>query len=185
MLSSSMRRKAVSNYFRTTAANAKGNPKKFWQTVKPFMHSRKNVSRDSIHLKEGDSLVVNKLEVAQVFSAHFCDDGDGHYNGNSRFTSHPSISAIQTHCSEGEAFHFRSVSPPEVELILKSLDPKKTTGYDRIPPKTLRDGADALAYPLSVLINKIIDSCSVPAAWKLAEICPVFKKDNPQNKSNY
>ena len=37
-LTSSLRRKAVSNYFRTTASNATGNPMKFWQTVKPFMH---------------------------------------------------------------------------------------------------------------------------------------------------
>ena len=115
-LTSSLRRKAVSNYFRTTASNARGNPKKFWQTVKPFMHSKKNISRDSIHLKEGDSLVVNKLEVAQIFNAHFSsflkdNDSDGHYNDNSRFTCHPSISAIQTHCSAREAFQFRSVSP--------------------------------------------------------------------------
>ena len=115
-LTSSLRRKAVSNYFRTTASNAEDNPKKFWQTVKPFMHSKKNISRDSIHLKEGDSLVVNKLEVAQIFNAHFSsflkdNDSDGHYNDNSRFTCHPSISAIQTHCSAREAFQFRSVSP--------------------------------------------------------------------------
>ena len=123
-VASSLRRKAVSNYFRTTAANAKGNPQKFWQTVKPFMHSKKNISRDSIHLKEGDSLVVNKLEVAQIFSAHFSsflndNDSDWHHNDIFRFTSHSSISAIQTHCSAEEAFQFRSVCPPEVELILK------------------------------------------------------------------
>ena len=76
------------------------------------------------------------------------------------------------------------MSPPEVEFILRSLDPKKANGYDdKIPPRILRDGGDALAYSLSVLINKIIDSDSVPAAWKLVEICPIFKKDNPRNKS--
>ena len=37
-LTSSLRRKAVSNYFRTTASNATGNPMEFWQTVKLFMH---------------------------------------------------------------------------------------------------------------------------------------------------
>ena len=153
------------------------------------MHSKKNISRDSILLKEGDSLVVNKLEVAQIFRAHFSsflkdNDSDGHHDDNFRFTSHPSIFAIQTHCSAEEAFQFRSVCPHEVEHILKSLDPKKATGY-KIPPRTLRDGADALAYPLSVLINKIIDSGSLQAAWKLAEICPIFKKDDPYDKSNY
>ena len=108
-LTSLLRHKAVSDYFRTTAANAKCNPKKLWKTVKPFMHSKKNISQDSIHLKEVDSLVVNKLEVAQIFSAHFSsfskdNDCDGNYNDNSRFNSHPSISAIQTHCSAREAF---------------------------------------------------------------------------------
>ena len=34
--------KAVSNYFRTTAANAKGNPNKFWQMVK-HVHLRSNL----------------------------------------------------------------------------------------------------------------------------------------------
>ena len=148
------------------------------------MHSKKNISRESIHLKEGESLVGNKLEVAQIFSAHFSsflkdNDSDGHHYGNSCFTSHPSILAIHTHCSTEETFQFRSVSPPEVELILKSLDSKKATGYDKIPPRSLRDGADALAYPLSVLINKIIDSCSVPAAWKLAKSAPSSKRTIP------
>ena len=116
------KRKAVYNYFRTIAANAKGNPKKCWQMVKPFMHSKKNISRDPINLKEGHILVVNKREVAQIFSAHF----------SSFFKdSHPSISAIQTHCSAEENFQFRSVSPPEVELILKSLD-KKNNNKNKI-----------------------------------------------------
>ena len=106
------------------------------------------------------------MEVAQIFSAHFSsflkdNDSDGHHSDNSRFTSHPSI--IQTHCCAEEAFQFRSVCPPEIELILLSI-----TGYDKIPPRTFRDGAAALAYPLPVLINKIIDPASVPAAWKLA-----------------
>ena len=69
----------------------------------------------------------------------------------------PVLPVIHTHCSAEEIFQFRSVSPPEVELILKSLDSIKATGYDKIPPRPLRDGADALAHPLSVLTNKIID----------------------------
>ena len=154
------------------------------------MHSKKHISQDSIHLKEGNSLVGNELEVAQIFSTHFSsflkdNDSDGDHSDNSCFTSHPSISAIQTHCSVEETFQFPFVSPPEVELILKSFDPEKATCYDKIPPRTSRDGADALSYPLSVLTNKIIDSGSVPVAWKWAEICPIFKKDNPHDKSKY
>ena len=90
-VASSLRRKAVSNYFRITAANAEGQPQEIsW----PFKHSKKNISWDSIHLKEGDRLVVNKLEVAHIFSAHFSsilkdNDSNGHHNDNFRFISHP------------------------------------------------------------------------------------------------
>ena len=35
------------------------------------------------------------------------------------------------------------------------------------------------------LSTRSLISDSVPAAWKLAEICPILKKDNPHNKSNY
>ena len=94
-LTSSLRRKAASNYFRTTASNARGNPKKFWQTVKPFTHSKKISARIPFILRRV-TVVVNKLEVAQSFNAHFSsllkdNDSDGHYNDNSRFTCHPSI----------------------------------------------------------------------------------------------
>ena len=35
------------------------------------------------------------------------------------------------------------------------------------------------------LSTRSLISDSVPAARKLAEICPIFQKDNPHNKSNY
>lgn len=98
-------------------------------------------------------------------------------------SSHQSISAIRTHCPVAQPFQFRHVTPPELEIILKSLDPKKATGHDNIPPKALRTGAVVLAYPLSLLLNKIIDSGKVPAEWKLAEICPVFNKNDAQDKA--
>jgi len=62
-----------------------------------------------------------------------------------------------------QPFQFRHVTSPELEILLKSLDPKKATGHDNIPPKALRTGATVFAYPLSVLSNKIIDSGKVPA----------------------
>lgn len=36
-----------------------------------------------------------------------------------------------------------------------------------------------------LLSTRSLISDSVPAAWKLAETCPISQKDNPHNKSNY
>ena len=100
-------------------------------------------------------------------------------------SSHQSISAIRTHCPVTQPLQFRHVTLSELEITLKSLEPKKATGHDNIPPKALCTGAAVFAYPLSILLNKIIDSGKVPTEWKLAEICPVFKKNDAQDKAMY
>ena len=82
-------------------------------------------------------------------------------------------------------FEFNHVSMAEIELILKSLDPNKATGHDQIPACVLRDGASVLAAPIARLINTVIDNACVPAEWKLAEICPIFKRDDEFEKSKY
>ena len=84
-----------------------------------------------------------------------------------------------------EQFQFRHVTDAELSIILKSLDPNKAMGHDHIPARALRDCASVLATPLTALINTIINSPCVPADWKLAEISPIFKRDDEFDKSNY
>ena len=80
-------------------------------------------------------------------------------------------------------FEFNDVSLAETELILKSLDPNKATVHDKIPACILCDGASVLAGPIARLISTVIDNACVPAEWKLAEICPMFKRDDEFDKS--
>ena len=40
-----------------------------------------------------------------------------------------------------------------------------------------------MAAPIARLINTVIDNACVPAEWKLAEICPIFKRDDEFDKS--
>ena len=98
---------------------------------------------------------------------------------------HPSIVAIRDERVMAAQFEFNDVSMAETELILKSLDPNKATGHDQIPTCVLRDGASVLAGPIARLINTVIDNACVPAEWKLAEICPIFKRDDEFDKSKY
>ena len=68
--------------------------------------------------------------------------------------------------------------------MLKELKPRKATGIDGIPSRLLKDGADALATPLSAIFNLSIQQNVIPAEWKKAKVTPLHKsgaKDNPQN----
>ena len=102
---------------------------------------------------------------------------------------HPSVAAIRDECVMAAQFEFNDVSLAETELILKSSDLNQTTGHDQIPTRVLRNGASVLAGPIARLINTVNhenhDNACVPAEWKLAEICPMFKRDDEFDKSKY
>ena len=51
-LTSSSRRREISSYLRSKADSAKGDPKQFWHTIKPFMHCQRSNNEGTYHLKE-------------------------------------------------------------------------------------------------------------------------------------
>ncbi|KAJ7411073.1 hypothetical protein WISP_104418 [Willisornis vidua] len=56
------------------------------------------------------------------------------------------------------------------------LDPFRSLGPDGIPSRTLKELADVIARPLSMIFERSQESGEVPVDWKLANVVPVFKK---------
>ena len=154
------------------------------------MHCKRSNNEGTYHLKENGVLVTDKEDVAEIFNNYFSliqnvgEECVSDSNVAADISSHPSIAAIRKECVAVQ-FEFNHVSMAETELILQSLDPNKATGHDQIPACVLRNGASVLAAPIARLINTVIDNACVPAEWKLAEICPVFKRDEKFDKSKY
>lgn len=73
-----------------------------------------------------------------------------------------------------------------VKECILSLKDKKTEGMDRIPQSILRDGADALSGPISLLMQKIYTEKSVPDQWLVSKTIPVYKnKGSKKDVENY
>ena len=148
-------------------------------------------SCNNVQNSENGVLVTDKKRVAQIFNNYFSliqNVGEEHDSGPNvvvDISVHTSIAAIRDECVVAAQFEFNLLSMAETELILKSLDPNKATGHDQIPARVLRDGASVLAAPIARLINTVIDNAGVPAEWKVAEICPIFKRDDEFDKSKY
>ncbi len=79
----------------------------------------------------------------------------------------------------------RCVSETEVNKILKSTNPRKATGYDNFPPKLLHAASSALTPSITSLANRMICYAHFPQDLKLAELAPVFKKDDNLDKTKY
>ena len=77
------------------------------------------------------------------------------------------------------------VSPQKVEVKLASLRTNSSPGPDEMHPRILRESAQALSVPLSMLLRKSLDSGTLPPEWKAGEITPIYKKGNRQDPSSY
>ena len=73
----------------------------------------------------------------------------------------------------------------EVEAVLKSLDPNKATGPDEIPARILKETATTIAPSLCKLFNRSLGEGYIPSEWKLANVVPVYKKDETDHVENY
>ncbi len=76
-------------------------------------------------------------------------------------------------------------SIPVVHRELSSLDISKGVGPDEIHPQMVRWLADFLAEPLSKLFANSQTTAVVPTDWRLAIICPIYKKGDPEDVSDY
>ena len=77
------------------------------------------------------------------------------------------------------------LSVSEVATALRIPDPKKVCGPDGIPGRLLKGVSSEIAPSLCRLFNLSLSLGAVPASWKLANITPVFKKDDPSLPMNY
>ena len=72
-----------------------------------------------------------------------------------------------------------------VEDILKTLDTSKAMGPDLINARILKEASRELSIPLCMLFNTSLQSNIFPSQWKIANVVPVFKKNDPQKVNNY
>lgn len=72
----------------------------------------------------------------------------------------------------------------EVRELLLELDPSKSEGPDGITAMMLRMAAPALARPLSLLFNRILNDQIFPDCWKEGTIIPIYKNKGSRGDIN-
>jgi hypothetical protein len=187
----SVRKKSIAKYFQK---NCSKHDKSFWSAISPFM-STKHRNEAKITLKNGEMLVTDDNEVANIFNDYFStiavDIGDNDAiisvsQSITKYENHPSVLKIKCHFPNAEnTFRFREVSLDEIKHKLKSMKTSKATGYDNISGKLLRHGYEEFALPVKNMINLCLSKNIFPAVMKFAEVSPLFKKEDNLIKENY
>ena len=66
-----LRRKSIICHFDQLCNSRAGNPREFWKSSRPLMHTRKRVPDDFIVLNEKEKVIREKSQVAETFNEYF------------------------------------------------------------------------------------------------------------------
>ena len=76
---------------------------------------------------------------------------------------------------EDQSPKYLVVTEYDVYKRLSHLNAAKAGGPDGIPNWILREYAEFLAYPVSIILNATFKEQQLPRAWKLADVTPLPK----------
>lgn len=151
-------------------------PRDFWKTLKQLIKNNNTNTRIPI-LKKNDVFYVSNNEKANCLNNFFQSQT---ILNDSKITL--PATTIGTHAP---TLADLVISPDEVTSTLCKLKTGKASGPDNINNRVLKELSVELATPLSSLFNYSWIIGKVPDQWKLANVCAIHKKNDPQEISNY
>ena len=178
--------------------------KLFWKTIKPFFSNKGNY-RSQIKLAEKDEVLQDNDLIAKELNKFFKNAVSTLYIKENRFITnrssdgitdpidkaickykfHSSILLIQKHLKNHDVFSFKTVAIGDIEKEINNINSKKATTSNSIPPKNFKKSSKVSACVLYKLFNDSIEKSDFPQNLKLADIIPVYKKNDPLDKTNY
>ena len=155
-------------------------------SVKPFFITKRGAESGEILISKNNKIISEQSEIAEIINNFFvnvaADIGKDHTLYD--LQNHPSIHEIKKN-NQHITFDFSPITSDDVFKILKTLNIKKATGPDEIPPKFLKHAGSEIAPIISGLTNKSIEQGCFPSVLKKASVVPIYKKADKLEKGNY
>jgi len=97
----------------------------------------------------------------------------------------PAVPLCSPQLLTGAQFSLSQITVEFVYQQLKALNSKKSSGLHDIPIWLVKDGTEALARPLTLLMTRTIDEGSLLGDWKHAVVMLVHKAGSKSDPSNF
>ena len=168
--------------------------KKFWKTMGPLL-SDNNTVFSQISIEKNNWIISDDFVLSEEFSTFFEDavrllnvEPDKYYLSEKKFKyeNHPSVQVIKKNISVNKDFYFSNTEVSDILKETTALNNKKNGTFGNIPTKLLKEVSDICAPALNdIWNNEIITQKCFPNNLKLADVTPVFKKEDASLLKNY
>ena len=120
--------------------------------------------------------ILNCQEKAKLFNDFFSNQCKPIINGSTL----PQFTFLTD-----KRFDHITILSDEVLSLIQNLNPNKATGSDEISAQMLLLCDHSIVLPLKIIFENIIKTSTYPDMWKLANVTPIFKKNDKQSIKNY
>jgi hypothetical protein len=163
--------------FEMLSQGSSKNPKKWW-TMTKRVTGMTSISEYPTII-ENDVLYETDAEKAEIFNRAFVNICDLDESG-------AEIPDTQGPLSPPTEFLDQiPITEEDVMDQLKCLNIHKAYGPDEINPRLLKEGAQSIVASLTKLLRLSLQKGIFPSLWKLANVLPILKKDDPSVTLNY
>ncbi|KAK4829727.1 hypothetical protein QYF61_006188 [Mycteria americana] len=158
------------------AAAVKDNKKHFFKYISSKRRAKENLQP----LADGGGNTVTKdEEKAEVLNAVFASVF------NSRANCSLGTQPLELEDRDGDQNGAPIIQGETVSDLLHHLDTHKSMGPDEIHRRVLKELADVLTKPLSIIYRQSWLTGEAPVDWRLANVTPIFKKGRKEDPGNY
>ena len=174
----SLIRRSKQTYLEKLAEKLKCNDvssRDWWSTLKGFICPNKTKTIPPLH--SNGNIITETIDKANLLNNFFRDQTiiDDYNIDPPTVTAYPVFSELDS----------LILTSDDVLSVLKLLPIGKAAGPDGVSNRILKELSEQIAEPLTSLFNESLTKSCIPQAWKIANVSPIAKNDDPSLPSNY
>ena len=180
----SLIRKSRSKYLHDKCTEFKQDSRKLWQLINRLIGKENNKQHVIESIRSSNTLKYDPYSITNTFCEFFSTIGEKYA---SKLTSSPN--EIHAYMSKIEnntkTLYLNPCVDTEIELLIKDLPYKTSSGYDNISNVLLKKISKGIIHPLCIIFNKSMEQRKFPESMKRADVTPLYKSKDQHECTNY